>query len=345
MSYGPKVYREQGGDRLVVAEGGKIGYVVPTLAALGNSQATAAAIASQATLVTAADNTKAVRLPVAVVGDEFIVINSVANKTLPVYPATGAQINAGGANAAFTVGPGRVAVFRCTALLTWYVDGQAAATPNTTELALLTGAGTGGTVVASKVQVGDANQNIGAVKATSLAVGASGAEVAITATPAEINALAGAGISGAEATQLGLITSTAAQIDAAVAGTPLVYRTNVTTALINAGATPVVPAVAGKKFQVMQIMMRANGGNAGGADTVAVVEETAGTVFLSHVVADLTDGAWNNHVNGTPVITGITAGGTTGTANKALLAAKSGAGALDTCASVDFIVVGFYTTA
>lgn len=159
------------------------------LAAAGNSQGTAAAIASQVTLVTGADNTTAVVLPTAVVGQTFVVVNTVANKTLPVYPATGAAINGGSANAAFTLGPGKAGIFHCTALLTWYVDGQAAATPNTTELALLTGAGTGGTVVASKAQIGDANQNIGAVKCTGLSVGTSGSETAVTATAAEINEL------------------------------------------------------------------------------------------------------------------------------------------------------------
>ncbi|MFH0914827.1 MAG: hypothetical protein V1912_00060 [bacterium] len=425
------------------------------LAALGNSQGTAAAVAAQVTLVTASNGTKAVVLPTAVVGQTFIVVNTVANATLPVYPASGAQINGGGADAALTLGPGQVGIFHCTALLTWYVQGQAAATATTTELGYAAGvtpgtataskfaglgatknldtllidvaapaaAGTGvqgdgpltadtnfvtgandaavavtlptavagrrlfivntvankylrvypaagaainalganavlqveassavllyaasatqwwaialpttaaltpaeiafldgataGTPVASKAQIADANQNIGAVKATSLAVGPTGAEVVIASTPA--------------------------QLDAAVAGTPLVYRTNVTVAQINAGATAVVPAVAGQKFQVLQILMRSNGA-AADATTVAVTEETAGTVFLSHVIADLTDGAWNNHVNGTPVITGITAGGTTGVANKALLLTKTGA-ALTGAASVDVIVVGFYTT-
>ena len=157
------------------------------LAATGNSQGTAAAIASQVTLVTSADNTTAVKLPTAVIGQTFIVINTVSNKTLPVYPATGAAINGGGANAAFTVGPGKLATFHCTALLTWYADLQSAATPNTTELALLAGAGTGGTPVASKAQIADANQNIGVIKGTALHLGTSGSETQVTASAAELN--------------------------------------------------------------------------------------------------------------------------------------------------------------
>jgi hypothetical protein len=70
--------------------------------------------------------------------------------------------------------------------LTGYV-GVSTAALTLAEMDLLDGAGTGGTPVASKVQVADANQNIGAVKATSLSVGASGSEVAVTSTPAEIN--------------------------------------------------------------------------------------------------------------------------------------------------------------
>ena len=58
------------------------------------------------------------------------------------------------------------------------------------ETALLDGAGIGGTPNASKVVVADANQNIGAVKATSVAIGTSGSEITIGATPAEIDRVA-----------------------------------------------------------------------------------------------------------------------------------------------------------
>jgi hypothetical protein len=51
---------------------------------------------------------------------------------------------------------------------------------------------TPGTMTASKAVIPNAQSNIGAVKATSLAIGTSGAEVAITATPAQINSLASA---------------------------------------------------------------------------------------------------------------------------------------------------------
>ena len=144
-----------------------------------------------------------------------------------------------------------------------------------------------------------------------------------------------------------LLASSAPQLDAAVAGTPLVYRTTVLAAAINTGtASYVVPAVAGKRFQVMHISMAATlgGGNVAGPTTVEVIEETAGTVFLSHVTADLTDGVWHNHITGTPVITGITNGGMTSADNKGLLVTCTGGTPYATSTGLDVIVVGYYTT-
>jgi hypothetical protein len=95
----------------------------------------------------------------------------------------------------------------------------------------------------------------------------------------------------------------------------------------------------------MDIMFRAYGGNAANATTVELTEETAGTVFMSHVVADMTSGTWVGTVGGTVVITGMTAGGLTSAANKALVLSATGGTGLDTCTGVDVIVVGYYTTA
>jgi len=140
------------------------------------------------------------------------------------------------------------------------------------------------------------------------------------------------------------VGSTAAQIDAAVAGTPLIYRTNHLPAAINAGTGVAVPAVAGKRFQVMHIAMRANGGNVSGPTTVGVKED-GGAVFLSHVIADLTATVWHNLVTGTPVVTGITSGGMTAVANKGLLVyCAGGDSTYATATSLDVIVVGYYTT-
>jgi hypothetical protein len=161
--------------------------------------------------------------------------------------------------------------------------------------------------------------------------------VQVTATPAELNVLTVAGL-----------TATGAQLNAlqaeAVARltTPQVIRTNVTAALVHAGATAVVPAVAGKRFQVLSIAMRAVGGAVSGATTVGVKED-GGSVFLSQAAAGLTDGTWHNTVTGTPVITGMTSGGMTAVANKALLAYDAG-GILAGTVTMDFIVAGYYTT-
>jgi hypothetical protein len=126
---------------------------------------------------------------------------------------------------------------------------------------------------------------------------------------------------------------------------PVVIRKNVTTAQMNAGTTAVVPAVAGMRFQVLGygISMRANGTAAG--PTTIGLKEDGGAVFLSHVTADMTDGVWNSTVGGTAVITGLTTGGMTAVANKALLAYVAGGTALITTTSVDYIVAGYYTTA
>lgn len=140
------------------------------------------------------------------------------------------------------------------------------------------------------------------------------------------------------------VGSSAAQLDAAVAGTPLVYRTNVTAALVNAGATAVVPAVAGKRFQVLSIQMRANGGTVTGPTTVGVKED-GGAIFLSQEDQVLTAAVWHNLVTGVPVTTGMTSGGMTAVANKGLLAyCAGGDSTVATATSIDFTVVGYYTT-
>jgi hypothetical protein len=89
--------------------------------------------------------------------------------------------------------------------------------------------------------------------------------------------------------------------------------------------------------------MRANGGTVTGATTVGVKED-GGAIFLSQEDQVLTDGTWLNLVTGVPVVTGMTSGGMTAVANKALLAYDAG-GTTSTATSIDFIVCGYYTTA
>ena len=140
--------------------------------------------------------------------------------------------------------------------------------------------------------------------------------------------------------------SSAAQIDAAVAGTPLIYRATISAALVSAGATAIVPAVAGKRFQVLSLQMRSNGGTVTGPTTVGIKED-GGAIFLSQAVAGLTDAVWHNTITGTPVITGMTSGGMTAVANKGLLAYCAGGDTTVAGAGVtglSFIVCGYYTT-
>jgi len=246
--------------------------------------------------------------------------------------------------------------------MSWYpkkIDITASAELSEAELLMLDGV-TAGTTAAGKVVTTAAVTNkVAALDITDLKVGGT----SVTSTAAQLNRAAVTTAGVAEASKVAVlgatknidtldvaalkiggvaVASTAAQLDAAVAGTPLIYRTNVLTADVNAGATAVVPAVAGKRFHVESIMMRSNG-NVGTATTVGVKED-GGAVFLSHVTADLTNGVWHDLVTGTPVITGITSGGTTAVANKALLAYCAG-GVMDTATSIDYIVCGYYTTA
>jgi len=126
-------------------------------------------------------------------------------------------------------------------------------------------------------------------------------------------------------------------------GVVLTLRANHLAAAIIAGTATAVPAVAGKSFCVLDIRMRAIGGAVSGPTTVEVVEETTAEVFLSHVVADLTENTWVGQVEGTPVITGITAGGMV-VANKKLLVTDTGGTDFATATSLDTIVTGYYTT-
>ena len=119
------------------------------LAAAGANQGNAALIANKRTVVTGADGTKGVRLPVAGVGDTFHVINSDAAGVLKVYPSTGAAINGIAANGAFSVGPGREVVIEATSATQLYAAGQAAGTATVAELNKLAGSGA---VVASGTQ-------------------------------------------------------------------------------------------------------------------------------------------------------------------------------------------------
>ena len=101
--------------------GSRIPLATAVPAAAGTNAATATAITADVNLVTAADGTKGVILPVGVAGMAIRVVNTVTPALLKVYPDTGGNINALGANVAFDLAAGQEATFVCTAALTWYV--------------------------------------------------------------------------------------------------------------------------------------------------------------------------------------------------------------------------------
>lgn len=169
----------------------------------------------------------------------------------------------------------------------------------------------------------------------SLAIGG----VTVSATAAELNASAGVTAGMAAASKAVVLDSSKVND-----GVVLTIRANHLAAAITAGTATAVPAVTGKSFCVLDIRMRAKGGNVSGPTTVEVAEETSGTVFLSHVVADLTQNTWVGQVEGTPVKTGITAGGMV-VAGKKLLVTDTGGTGFATATSLDTIVTGYYTTA
>lgn len=91
------------------------------VSAAGATQATATALVSNINNVTvvaaAADG---VRLPTAVAGMRILVRNSDAADALKIYPATGGQINALGANAAFTLVAGLTIELVATTATQWF---------------------------------------------------------------------------------------------------------------------------------------------------------------------------------------------------------------------------------
>lgn len=90
-----------------------------TVAATGSTQADAALIAEGFTLVSAADATKGVLLPTARAGAICIIKNNVA-AILKVWPSTSDAINAGGANAVFSVPASTSVILVAYDATTWY---------------------------------------------------------------------------------------------------------------------------------------------------------------------------------------------------------------------------------
>jgi len=95
--------------------------VTDTITAAGATQATATEITTainNVTVVTAAAD--GVRLPIAQPGVQILIRNSDASDALNIYPATGAQINALGANAAFSLAAGLTIQLFSTTTTQWF---------------------------------------------------------------------------------------------------------------------------------------------------------------------------------------------------------------------------------
>lgn len=95
------------------------GAVNADVAATGSVQGDAAAVAEGFTVVTGADATKGVILPTAVPGATVELKNGAA-AVLKVWPATGAAINAGSANASFSVPASTPVILKAKTATQWY---------------------------------------------------------------------------------------------------------------------------------------------------------------------------------------------------------------------------------
>jgi hypothetical protein len=91
------------------------------VSAAGATQATATALVSNINNVTVvAASADGVRLPTAVAGMRILVRNTDAADTLKIYPATGGQINALGANAAYSLVAGLTIELFASTTTQWY---------------------------------------------------------------------------------------------------------------------------------------------------------------------------------------------------------------------------------
>jgi len=95
-------------------------FTVDTVAAAGSAQGDAGALTADAiNIVTGADGTKGVALPAAVAGSFVLVYNPTATNALPVYPASGDDINDGTTDAAVDTEGKTLSVFFAVDDTTW----------------------------------------------------------------------------------------------------------------------------------------------------------------------------------------------------------------------------------
>lgn len=151
---------------------------VGTIAATGTVQADAAVLTATNNLVTAADGTKGVVLPVNEPDMSVHVVNTSAVSDLKVYPDLGSTINGAAANAAFVLIAGSEGFFRVSTSGTWFVraasSSVAGLTASGAELNVLHSV-TPGTVAASSAVVVNAASAVDKLRATTeLSVGGTG---------------------------------------------------------------------------------------------------------------------------------------------------------------------------
>ncbi len=169
-----------------------------TIAAAGTNQATGTAVAAANVAVTGADGTKGVRLQIPSTDDVVRIINTDASNALKIYPALGGQINALGANAAYTLAAAQEGYFVARSPTQWYT-GIVGAT--SAQIAYLTGAAAG-TGAVSKCVVLDASGDFsmpddGHFKPSYAALAAAGAAQATFAAIADQNVA----VTGADGTK------------------------------------------------------------------------------------------------------------------------------------------------
>lgn len=107
---------------LIIGSNKRVNFGRGDVAAAGNSQGTATALAYLVNNVTGADGTKGVILPSnpGTTCSRFVVVyNSVATNGLLVYPPSSGTINGGTANAAVTIEGKTLALFFSTGATNW----------------------------------------------------------------------------------------------------------------------------------------------------------------------------------------------------------------------------------
>jgi hypothetical protein len=174
----------------VVGSTGYIYHSVAVPAAAGSVQGDATALTKDFNAVTGADGTKGVILPTAVAASSasshgILVVNTSASAVLKVYPASGGTINALSADAAFSLGPDRAALFVSSSTTQWYTPGVGGTTITSAQMTTITA----GTAAASKVAILGTDKNLDEFHTAALYLGA-GAGTLVGATAAEIDQVA-----------------------------------------------------------------------------------------------------------------------------------------------------------